>query len=102
VCGRKSLHGTTGKVDAILIDVLALESGYLLLGHAVAISGATGIDAFLFGGLRRREGERAGNGVACVERSGTGHKRRGERGDDDKRLLAAFHGSVPSEQIGFE
>jgi hypothetical protein len=52
---RSSLQSTTSEAGAILVNVLALEEWYLLLGKAVAISCTTGICALLFVGLSRAE-----------------------------------------------
>ena len=63
---RSSLH-SIAPTGAILINALTLGGWYLLPGLAVAISCATGIYAFLFSCLSRREGERCEIGVARIE-----------------------------------
>ena len=63
---RSSLHSIT-PTGAILVNGLTLGGWYLLQGLAVAISCATGVYAFLFSCLSRREGERCEIGVARIE-----------------------------------
>jgi hypothetical protein len=46
---------------------MTLEGWNLFQGYAVAIPCTASIDAFLFGGLSRREGERDEIGVARIE-----------------------------------
>jgi hypothetical protein len=90
---RRSIAGVAG---AILVNAPALEGWYLLQGPAVAISHATAIDALLFSGVSRREGEGREIGIARIECSrAQWQKRREEYGDDGKRPLAAFHGTAP-------
>jgi hypothetical protein len=53
--------------------------------------------ASLFGRLSGHEGTRGKISVACIECSDTQRQKHGEeKGDDEKRLLAAFHGPTPS------
>ena len=66
-----SLHSITSEAGAILVNAPTLGGWYLLQGQAGAISRATGICAFLFSGLSRREGARGEIGVARIERFGT-------------------------------
>jgi hypothetical protein len=86
----------TREAGAILVNAPTLEGWYLLLGQAVAIAGATGMCALLFGGLGRRESKRRAIGIARLEWSRTHRqKEREEYGDGGNRTLATFHGPAP-------
>ena len=67
----------------------------MLQRQAGAISRTTGIHAFLFSGLSRREGARGEIRVARIERFGTRQQKHCEEcGDDAKRPLVTCHGQA--------
>jgi hypothetical protein len=65
------MNSFASEAAAILVNVPTLERWDLFQGSAVAIACTASIDAFLFGGVSRREGERDEIGVARIECAGS-------------------------------
>jgi len=82
----------TTVTHAILINAPTLGGGYLVQGHAVAISRTTCFCA-LFGGLGRRKSERGEVCFVRIQRSRTRRQKHcGEYAEEGKRPLDTFHG----------
>ena len=95
---RRSTSWTsiTSVAAAILVNAPTLGGWYLLQRQAVVIPCTTGLDALLFSGLSRRDGESGEIGVARIECSRTDRQKHCKKyGDDENRTLATFHGPAP-------
>jgi hypothetical protein len=90
---------------AILVNRPTLEGKYLLLGQAVAISRATGINAFVFSRMGYQQGEGYWICVARIEGSRPQWQKRCEDHEDADRVSpAVFHDLAPldREYRGFD
>jgi len=65
------MNSLASEAAAILVNVSTLEGWNLVQGPAVAMPRTARIDAFLFGGVSRRESERDEIGVARIECAGS-------------------------------
>ena len=84
---------------AVLVNASTFGRWQLFETPTIVIASTTGVQAFLFGCLSRRE--RFKTGVARIECSNTQRQEQCEQGGDDgKRPLAAFHGSTPFIAFG--
>jgi len=78
-------------VEAIRVNVLTLEGRNLVEFHAIAIARTTSICLLLFAALSRRDGERLGIALACLDRCGRQCERTQEYEYEYKRKNAGFH-----------